>query len=181
MMQPTNPPPPAGAPRATRPTGHEFTDAQNAVIAGLAGPMGLVGVMLVALGLLGAAGAIAGTVVRVRGVMALDAAWEARVRALDEAARAAVARPDTMPVPFIVVAGVLAFVGALLPVALGAWLRSASRSFGRIVTTQGDDVTQLMDAVRELTHVYALGRVMVIYAVAVSTIGLLALLFMARP
>jgi hypothetical protein len=60
-------------------------------------------------------------------------------------------------------------VNGLLYLLIGVWTRSAGGSFQRIVTTQGSDISHLMEALSSLNKMYAL-----IYTLIV--IGLLLLL-----
>jgi hypothetical protein len=68
------------------------------------------------------------------------------------------------------------FLGALVPLLFGILSISSSRSFREIAHTRGSDIPNLLDALRSLGKMYALG-----FAGAVIMFGLMAAsLFMAR-
>jgi hypothetical protein len=66
---------------------------------------------------------------------------------------------------------------------LGAWTSRAARSFERIVTTQGQDISHLMDALDNLRKLYALlslfVKIYVVFALVAVVLGVIAALFMA--
>jgi hypothetical protein len=58
---------------------------------------------------------------------------------------------------------------------IGVWTWSASRSFKQIVTTEGMDITLLMDAMKKLRSVYTLQGVLLIIVI-ILIIGLIFLM-----
>ncbi len=80
---------------------------------------------------------------------------------------------------FYGIAGLLAFASAagMISIAqgvcfllMGAWLWGASRSFKMIVTTEGMDITLMMDALKKLRAVYTLQGILMIIAIALFAI-----------
>lgn len=97
---------------------------------------------------------------------------------------------------FLIVTGVLVGVGAILTlldggsgafggliqaiaqIVIGVWTKNASDAFGRIVTTQGNDIENLMNALAELRKLYTLQYWLLIIAIVFIAIALvLGLIF----
>jgi hypothetical protein len=72
------------------------------------------------------------------------------------------------------------FVQAVVFGLIGLWLQRAVDAFNRIVETSGDDITHLLEALRELTRVFSLQRTVLVLAVIVivMAIGIQGLLSM---
>ncbi len=66
------------------------------------------------------------------------------------------------------------FAEAIAFVLIGLWLQRAVDAFNRVVDTSGDDITHLLDALRELTRVFSLQRTVLVLAaiVIVMAIGI---------
>lgn len=62
-------------------------------------------------------------------------------------------------------AGMLAIGIGVCIVLMGIWLWGASRSFKLIVTTEGMDITLLMDALKKLRSVYTMQGIFVIISI----------------
>jgi len=60
--------------------------------------------------------------------------------------------------------------------ALGTWTSRSARSFKQIVTTQGQDVSHLMDALENLRKMYGLLSLVVKIYVAVAVVTVIAAL-----
>jgi hypothetical protein len=78
-------------------------------------------------------------------------------------------------VHFASLAGMIAVGIGVCMILMGIWLWGASRSFKMIVTTEGMDITLLMDALKKLRGVYTMQGIF--WAIAI--IGILMLLFLA--
>lgn len=78
-------------------------------------------------------------------------------------------------VHFSSIAGMIAVGIGVCMILMGIWLWGASRSFKMIVTTEGMDITLLMDALKKLRGVYTMQGIF--WAIAI--IGILVLLFLA--
>jgi hypothetical protein len=76
---------------------------------------------------------------------------------------------------FASVAGMLTIGQGVCLLLIGGWLWGASRSFKMIVTTEGMDITLLMDALKKLRSVYTLQGILLIIA-CVLIIGMIFLL-----
>jgi hypothetical protein len=79
---------------------------------------------------------------------------------------------------FASVAGMLTIAQGVCLLLIGGWLWGASRSFKMIVTTEGMDITLLMDALKKLRSVYTLQGILLIIA-CVLIIGMIFLLISA--
>ncbi|MDC0715561.1 hypothetical protein [Nannocystis bainbridge] len=66
------------------------------------------------------------------------------------------------------------FAEAVVFVLIGLWLQRAVDAFSRVIDTSGDDITHLLDALRELTRVFSLQRTVLVLAaiVIVMAIGI---------
>ena len=85
--------------------------------------------------------------------------------------------------PNLFVEAALIGLAMLFYLALGVWTSRAARSFKRIVTTHGQDVTHLMDALDNLRKLYALlsfiVKIYVLLVVVAVVLGLVGALVMA--
>lgn len=72
----------------------------------------------------------------------------------------------------VAVGALQSFVGALIPLAIGALAITAARSFREIAETKGSDIPNLMDALRSLTRMYTFGFVlaMIMFVLLVGSI-----------
>lgn len=66
---------------------------------------------------------------------------------------------------------IYAGVTGLFFLLLGAWTRSAGRSFRKIVDTQGNDITNLMNAVSSLQSMYALLHLLLVGALLAGLVA----------
>ncbi len=87
----------------------------------------------------------------------------------------------------LIVLGILQCIGGLLSLPygiltlgqgvcllmIGIWTWRASRSFRMIVTTDGSDITLLMDALRKLRSVYTLQGILLIILLALVAFGII--------
>ncbi len=164
---------------------YEFDEAQNKIIRGMAGPTSIVGWIIVLAGVLGMLGAAGGVFAGYQNMhranaaadaeavtqLAANAAQRDRPGFTDRTASIEAMRASKQKVLLpVVVGGVLAFIEALFTLALGRSLRGAASAFRKITTTQGDDLTLLIDGVSELTGAYSVGRIFVIYTIAATLI-----------
>jgi hypothetical protein len=85
--------------------------------------------------------------------------------------------------PHLFLEAALIGLGMLFYLALGIWTSRAARSFQHIVSTQGQDVTHLMDALDNLRKLYGLLSILVKVYVAIVlvavVVGLIVALFTA--
>ncbi len=77
-------------------------------------------------------------------------------------------------------AGLLTLGQGVCMLLIGVWTCGASRSFKQIVTTEGADITLLMDALKKLRAVYTLQGILLIIALALLVV-VVFLFFSARP
>jgi hypothetical protein len=159
---------------------HEFDQEQNKVFVGLSESMKVAGTILLVLGILALVSVITNTALKCYIVSQQNAVAAARANEaiafyresnpnLASAMEVAAAREQVSYVPWIII-GVLGAIGALIPINMGRSLRTAADSFRAIVRTAGDDIERFMDAVKELTGVYSLGRILTIYSIAIGII-----------
>lgn len=64
------------------------------------------------------------------------------------------------------------FAEAVVFALIGLWLQRAVDAFNRVVDTSGDDITHLLDALRELTRVFSLQRTVLVLAVIVIVMAI---------
>jgi hypothetical protein len=86
--------------------------------------------------------------------------------------------------PPAVVSAVAMAVSAALLVVTGAWLRNASEPIARIVSTEGNDIRNLMDAMVALARMFSLQRVYLIavfVALALGIVGVTVVLVRFFP
>jgi hypothetical protein len=151
------------------PSRYEFTQDQNALIGSLATKMRFVGLFFVVVGVLN-------VIIALLIVLAIyrDRIPQKWIDQLPTEAKTTIEQnKDKLPVNnhlwgIAINAGVV----GLFYLAMGGWTRSAGTSFEKIVTTQGSDVSHLMNALSSLHSMYAL-----VYTILVLTIllGLVAL------
>ena len=77
-------------------------------------------------------------------------------------------------------AGILTVGEGVCMMLIGGWVLGASRSFKDIVTTQGNDITLLMHALRKLRSAYTLQGVLLIVA-CLLVVVVIFLMFGASP
>jgi hypothetical protein len=66
--------------------------------------------------------------------------------------------------------GILALGEGVCLLLMGTWLWSASRSFKMIVTTEGMDITLLMDALKKLRSAYTMQGILLIIAIVLAAV-----------
>ena len=73
-------------------------------------------------------------------------------------------------------------VNGLLYLLIGVWTRSAGGSFQRIVTTQGSDISHLMEALSSLNNMYELLYMLIVIGLVlfIATVGLFIYAQMTR-
>jgi hypothetical protein len=77
---------------------------------------------------------------------------------------------------FASAAGMIAIAEGVCVLLMGTWMWGASRSFKMIVTTEGMDITLLMDALKKLRSVYTMqGILLIIICVLIAVVIFLAL------
>jgi hypothetical protein len=64
------------------------------------------------------------------------------------------------------------FAEAVVFLLIGIWLQRAVDAFHRVVETSGDDITHLLNAIRELTRVFSLQRTVLVLAMIVIVLGI---------
>lgn len=64
------------------------------------------------------------------------------------------------------------FAEAVVFVLIGVWLQRAVDAFNRVIDTKGDDITHLLNAIRELTRVFSLQRTVLVLAVILIVLGI---------
>jgi len=74
------------------------------------------------------------------------------------------------------ITGMLTMGEGICMLLIGGWLWNASRSFKLIVTTEGSDITLLMDALRKLRSVYRLQGILMIVACCLLALMIFLLL-----
>ena len=67
-------------------------------------------------------------------------------------------------------AGMIAIAEGVCILLMGVWLWGSSRSFKMIVTTEGMDITLLMDALKKLRSVYTMQGILMIIAIVLFSI-----------
>lgn len=71
---------------------------------------------------------------------------------------------------FASAAGMISIAQGVCFLLMGIWLWGASRSFKMVVTTEGMDITLMMDALKKLRAVYTLQGILMIIAIALFAI-----------
>jgi len=144
---------------------YEFTQDQNAQIAGLAGKMCFVGLFSVIFGVIGLLITLLAVVAIYRD--RLPPGWADKIKEYQQAAREKLPEdarkkvdeyaPEKLPANNHLW-GIAIYVGVtgLFFLLLGVWTRSAAGSFRKIVDTQGSDITNLMKALSSLHSMYGL-------------------------
>jgi hypothetical protein len=140
---------------------YEFTSAQNTLIGGLGGKMRFLGLFAIVLGVLNLLMALLTVVAIYRDRVPAD--WQAKTkeymeRLPDDVKKQAEAYSlDKLPANHYLwgIALNLGVVG-LFYLLMGVWTRSAGDSFLKIVTTQGSDITHLMNGLGSLYSMYSL-------------------------
>ena len=70
--------------------------------------------------------------------------------------------------------GIANIIAAIIYIIIGYWTTKASTSFQLIVNTEGNDITNLMEALGELKKLYKLQYVILIISILIVIIGYLA-------
>ena len=144
---------------------YEFTSEQNTLIGGLGSKMRFVGLFAVVLG-------VVNLIIALLAVVAIyqdrvPAAWKAKTKEYLEKAREKL--PDDVKKQAEEYSleklpannhlwGIAINIGVvgLFYLLMGVWTRSAGTSFQKIVTTQGSDITHLMNGLQSLHSMYSL-------------------------
>lgn len=151
---------PLGGRPVSEPMQYEFTPAQNEQLAALGRKMRVVGFGFVALGLL----SLLMAALMATGIYQVtrhpDAAVQEKLK-------------DVQPATLWAACGIYA-VSGLVYLAVGGWTRAAGGSFHRIVSTKGNDIGLLMDAVATLFKKYSL-----LYTILMTGVILFLLLIAA--
>jgi hypothetical protein len=183
-----NPPPAQALPTTVQPPRfYEFTPAQNAVFTGVARAMNTVGTIMFVLGVVAIVGTLANVGLGIYGVQTqndlraarFEQAIASEAEAHPEEARAMrfeAEHESQSIIPYVAV-GVIGILGALIPLTVGRSLRGAARAFRAVAESTGSDIERVMDGVGELTSVYSVGRILVVYGIA---IGVLAMVLALR-
>jgi hypothetical protein len=149
---------------------YEFNQQQNSLFSALASRMGGVGFFLIFLAILNllVAVVVVVTIYRARLPQSyVDTVLEKASEATRTDVRGQLS--NLPPDNHLWGIAISSAVNGLLYLLMGAWTRSASRSFRQVIDTAGHDIRHLMDALGALNKMYAL-----IYTVIV--IGLLVLI-----
>jgi hypothetical protein len=144
---------------------YEFTSEQNTLIGGLANKMRFVGLFAVVLGVVNLLIAILAVVAIYQD--RLPAEWKSKTKEYVEKAREKLPDDvkkqaedyslDKLPANNHLWGIALNLgVTGLFFLLMGAWTRSAGASFQKIVTTQGSDITHLMNGLGSLHSMYSL-------------------------
>lgn len=137
---------------------YEFTQDQNAQIGGLADKMGWVGLFFNVVGILGIFTALVLILAIYKNSINIPAEWvnkapdEVQKQVQEWGTKLDQLPPKNQLWGFVINAGLAGLVYLLI----GIWTRSAASSFSKIVTTQGADITHLMNALGALHKMYAL-------------------------
>jgi hypothetical protein len=152
---------------ATATRQYEFSAQQNALFDSLAHKMRWVGGFLTVVGVLNlvAAALLVAAVYRHE----FPAEWLGRLTP-DEQARLEALPPNGRLWGFALNTG----VSGLLYLMIGVWTRSAASSFQRIVTTEGRDISHLMNALGALHQMYSLFFALLVLALVfmLAAVGL---------
>lgn len=74
--------------------------------------------------------------------------------------------------------GIGGIINGIIQLLIGIWTSQAAASFKQIVKTQGNDIENLMDALKELKKLYTLQYWLFIIALVFIFVGLIAAIFM---
>jgi hypothetical protein len=129
----------------------EFTGDQNQLIGSLGGKMRLVGLVMVIMGFCTLFMAV---------LIAVGGQSEAKLKELP-------------PATFWSIVGYYAIAG-LFYLMLGSWTRSAGGSFQQIVSTRGQDIGRLMDALGSLHKIYSVIYVLCVVAIIIFVVLVVA-------
>ena len=121
---------------------YEFTGDQNQLIGSLGGKMRLVGLVMLIMGV---------CTLFMAALIAIGGQSEAKLKELP-------------PATFWSIVGYYAIAG-LFYLLLGSWTRSSGGSFQQIVTSRGQDISRLMDALGSLHKIYTVLYVLCIVAI----------------
>jgi hypothetical protein len=150
-----------GSTAVTDSTQYEFTSNQNQLIGSLGGKMRLVGLVMMIMGIC--------TLV-MAAMIAIGGQSEAKLKELPQATFWSI-------VGYYVIAG-------LFYLLLGSWTRSSGGSFQQMVSTRGQDISRLMDALGSLHKIYSVLYILCIVAiilfVALVVAGIAGTFLMAK-
>jgi hypothetical protein len=163
---------------------YEFTEDQNTLIGSLAAKMSLVGLFLAVVGVIQIIMALLIVVAIYRDKIPADWVEKSKEYASklpdDVKKQAEGYTLDKLP-PKNHLWGMALNVGVvgLFYMLMGTWTRSAARSFSQIVTTQGQDISHLMNALSSLHSMYSLVYTLLVITL-VCAVVLLGLSLYAR-
>ena len=129
----------------------EFTGDQNQLIGSLGGKMRLVGLVMVIMGFCTLFMAV---------LIAVGGQSEAKLKELP-------------PATFWSIVGYYAIAG-LFYLLLGSWTRNAGGSFQQIVSTRGQDIGRLMDALGSLHKIYSVLYILCVVAIIIFVVLVVA-------
>jgi hypothetical protein len=163
---------------------YEFTSEQNTLIGGLGSKMRFVGLFAVALGAINLLLALLTVVAVYRD--RVPAEWQVKTKEYleklpdDVKKQAEVYSLDKLPANNHLwgIAINLGVVG-LFNLLMGVWMQSAGNSFLNIVTTQGSDISHLMNGLTSLHSMFSLLYTLLLVAVFFGLLSIL-LTFAAR-
>jgi hypothetical protein len=165
---------------------YEFTQEQNTQISSLAGKMRFVGLFSIIFGVIGLLITLLVIVAVYRD--RLPAGWMDKTKdyidkvkdklPTDAKKQVEDYTPDTLP-PNNHLWGIAAYVGVtgLFFLLLGVWTRSAAASFQKIVTTQGSDISHLMNALDSLKSMYGMIYLLLLVALLAGVAALALTLY----
>jgi hypothetical protein len=146
---------------------YEFTEAQNRQIGDLAGKMRLVGLVAVLLGV----------VQLILGILVVVYAFRDRLPAevlqrIPEDTLKQLAPPSQLWI-----LALQAGISGLIFLLIGLWTRSAAADFQKIVTTTGNDISHLMNALGSLHKMYSLLYTLIVVGILAFVVSIAAFLY----
>jgi hypothetical protein len=144
---------------------YEFTPAQNEIIGGLAHKMRWVGLFFVVVGVLNLIAALLLVVAIYQSKLPADWVSKAPQEMQNQLRNLP---PNNQLWGFVINAGAVGIIYLLI----GVWTRSAAASFQQIVTTQGSDITNLMNGIGSLNKMYSLIYTLLVIAFVVFLIAI---------
>lgn len=150
----------------------EFNESQNQLIGSLARKMALVGLVMVFFGILQLVNGVSSLILSRNPDRMLAAAEKAGMTEDQLALIKQAVTGDFWSSPLTVSALAFATAGLFLFL-IGLWTRQAALGFAGIVTTKGNDVSRLMDALGALHRKYGLMYTILLIAALISFVSLL--------
>lgn len=150
---------------------YEFDESQNQLFGSLARKMALVGVMLIFFGALQMVNGVSSLMISRNPDRMLEAAAKAgmspeQIKLIEQSMAGGFwSSPLTVSALAFAIAGLLFLL-------VGVWTRQAAGGFARIVHTQGQDITRLMDAIGSLHKKYGMIYYLILTAAFLSLLSL---------